>query len=62
MEWVSLKLQLVLWCLISHMFKIDTTPAPFSLITLQSLGLCVYFGVLNYDIDLFADSKKVLFL
>lgn len=53
MEWVSLKIHLILWCLISHMYKINTTPAPFSLITLQNLGLCVYFGVLDYDIDLF---------
>lgn len=53
MEWISLKIHLILWCLLSYMFKINTTPAHFSLITLQGLGWSVYFGVLNYDIDLF---------
>lgn len=53
MEWISLKIHLILWCLLSHMFKINTTLAPFSLIILQGLGLSVYSEVLNCDIDLF---------
>lgn len=53
MEWISLKIHLILWCLSSRTFKINTTPAPFSLTTLQSLEFCVYFGVLNYNTDLF---------
>lgn len=45
MEWISLKIHLILQRLSSHMFKINTTPAPFSLITLQSLGIeCLFWG------------------